>query len=455
MSPSVAPQQADLPSRPENALADGLKPALKGALSSLNIQLDQELVRYRYAKRGEARPTKAPHFLSRRRSLNLIGEHAQSTRSHQSTPGAAMPPPPPPNPRLREDSEQTKRSVLPLTGAIAPTEDTATSTSEVAALRSALVTQPTPTQNEYLASSEALLDSFSRTEPGPIPDTVMYSPKSRWVDHLNTPLGLGALMLLLVASAGFGFVLVNPVAVRHLVEHTPLARIWPDSEEDANAEENSTDSSDDISPDAVQASRPPNPLSPDLSQKEFTNLDLNSLSTLPSETFPASEGITGPTSDDDEESAKSQPETGNVENAPSAPRTSQNATPKAEIPTTTTIPRTTTPPPSRPAPSAAPTSNQPTPQSATTSTSTPPAAPATVTTGNANGDQPVSPYYVVTDYTGDPSLATAREAVEDAYVRNFETGARIQLGAFSSEEAAATLVEELQTQGINAEVQTP
>ena len=67
----------------------------------------------------------------------------------------------------------------------------------------------------------------------------------------------------------------------------------------------------------------------------------------------------------------------------------------------------------------------------------------------------MSSYYVVSDYTGDPSLDEAREVVGDAYVRNFDVGARIQLGAFSSEEGAAALTEELNNQGIEAQIYEP
>jgi hypothetical protein len=62
---------------------------------------------------------------------------------------------------------------------------------------------------------------------------------------------------------------------------------------------------------------------------------------------------------------------------------------------------------------------------------------------------------VVTDYTGDPSLEEARTAIDDAYVRNFEVGARIQMGAFNTPEGAAAMIEELENQGIQAEIYEP
>jgi cell division septation protein DedD len=61
-------------------------------------------------------------------------------------------------------------------------------------------------------------------------------------------------------------------------------------------------------------------------------------------------------------------------------------------------------------------------------------------------------YYVVTDYTGDQSLEDARTAVGDAYVRNFSEGARIQMGAFDEEGSAQELVQQLEQQGIPAQI---
>lgn len=60
--------------------------------------------------------------------------------------------------------------------------------------------------------------------------------------------------------------------------------------------------------------------------------------------------------------------------------------------------------------------------------------------------------YVVTPYTGDRSLEEARQAVSGAYVRNFPQGAQVQLGAFSNADSAQSLVQELNSQGIPAQV---
>jgi cell division protein FtsN len=64
-------------------------------------------------------------------------------------------------------------------------------------------------------------------------------------------------------------------------------------------------------------------------------------------------------------------------------------------------------------------------------------------------------YYVVTDYTGDPSLNQARQAVSDAYVRNFNDGAKVQMGSFTDAASAEQLAQDLQQQGVPAKVYHP
>jgi len=433
MSPSAISQSASSPSSLANALADSLQPTLRNALSSLNVQLDHELARYRRAKHGGTVPTRSPQFRARRQSVALAGERPATH--------TVMPPPPPPNPRLATPDTATAApsasATLPTDTAIAAAAQTPTS--EVSALRSALVHRPAPAQDDYLASSEALLQSFEPNYSGPMPDTVTRPPQSRWFEQWNTPLGLGALMLLLVASAGFGFVVVNPVAVRHLVDQTPLARFWSNPE-DAAIAEGDTPPAASGEEGAIAASpevNPLSPLSPDLSQQEFRDLDLGSLSTLPSSAVqPEPDLQATPLSELDT------PDTTAPSNsAGTAPATSAPSPPG---PTTVPYSQATVARPDRPA-------------SAPVSPVRPsePAAPAETAAAAPSSSAPSTPYYVVADYTGDPSLSEAREVVGDAYVRNFDMGARIQLGAFSNASSAAALVEDLRTQGIEAQVYEP
>lgn len=279
MTPSTAPQRPNFaaPSA-HTSLVEGLQPALRSTLSSLNINLDYELARYRYAKRGEAYPGGSPtqFRLRRQPSPNLINVPT-------STPGAragVMPPPPPPNPRLQQIES--------------PPGMTTASASEVAALRSAIVPQPHAAQDTYMPSSAALLENLEQAAPYPGQSPTRQATRRRPKSWL-TPLGLGALLLLLVSSAGLGFLLVNPTAASNLFQQTPLARFFPSDELDSEA--TAENEADVATTDLDETAEPPlTPLSPDLSQREFADLGLNNLSTVPSgETALSDELATAPT----------------------------------------------------------------------------------------------------------------------------------------------------------------
>lgn len=432
MSPSTASQQPTVASnQTQSAVLEGLQPALRSTLSSLNINLDYELARYRYAKRGEPQPGAAPpQFRSRRKtSLELISVPQAASPARKG----AMPPPPPPNPRLQR---------------VASPPGMAEPTSEVAALRSAIVPHTAAPQATYMASSEALLQNFEGSAQ--FPDAApMAAPTTRsWQETWLTPLGLGALLLLLVASAGLGFLLVNPSVASNLFQHTPLARFFPGEESDETATADSVEAEETAT---AELDGPPlTPLSPDLSQREFADLELNTLSNLPS----SSAAIADEPETSREPANPSEEATG--DRVARANRESVNSPQQVnQIPTTTTpAPQPAAPVYRQPAP--APTA-APAPRSAPAETPVQPAPPAAAPApaNGATSQAPQSSYYVVTDYTGDPSLDEARTAVGEAYVRNFDVGARIQMGAFNTPEGAAELTEQLRNQGIEAEVYEP
>jgi SPOR domain len=82
-------------------------------------------------------------------------------------------------------------------------------------------------------------------------------------------------------------------------------------------------------------------------------------------------------------------------------------------------------------------------------------APSVLPTPIAQAPPSASRYYVVTDYTGDPSLSKARQAIGDAYVRNFDDGAKVQMGAFEDSASAEQMARQLQQQGVPAQVYQP
>ncbi len=444
------------------ALHEGLQPVLRNALTSLNVNLEYELARYRQARQGQL-PLRAtpPQFQPKRRSLNLMPvpsprvspSEVLNTSSNDTT--AVTPPPPPPNPRL-----QSQDVAVPQ----------AASTSEVSALRSALVyAGAAPDETGYLASSAALLEAESSAHSFPSPPEPDFTQAPRrGGESFLTPLGLGGFLLLLVGSASFGFALVNPAVVQNLTKNTPLSKLWPLASESGEREESEATkgaiaSNSETSGHPAGQTSPLNPLSPDLSQKEFTRLDLKTLSTVPSGVSPKT-----PTPNSGRQTPL----------APTAPRTPPSAPSRlsatSSVPTVTGIPSTTVAPPQAAFPAPAP-SYEPSPAPTYEPDPAPtyePSPPATIPSNGDNGEAdsagadtyaespttrqaPASNYYVVTDYTGDPSLEAARNAVEDAYVRNFDIGARIQLGAFNTPEGAAALMEALESQGIEAQIYEP
>lgn len=411
------PRQPHAPS----PLDDVLAAPLQSALNSLNVQLERELARYRYARQGQTLPAK-PVFKPRQRPLNLISVAAKAADA-PALQGRPVPPPPPPNPRLQRSP--------------APTASRAGSPQTIPPLGwsgGEIVPQPAPA-NDYMASSEALLDSLADYGAEPMP--AYEPPAPSWTQALATPLGMGALLLLLVVSGGLGYVLVNPAAVSH------LANLWPfGSAPDAAA---GPEGEGGGAPAA--ADRAPADLSPDLSEQEFVQLDLSALSTLPLSAIRPPQLASTPTT-----AVDSTPTTTAI--APEADTDpASTATPTA--PTASTTPSASRPAPTAPRQTSAPAAPAAPRQPAAPPRSAP--APAAAAPAPATTPAPVaaSTYYVVTNYTGDPSLNQARQVVGDAYVRNFPIGARIQLGAFSSEADAAAHADNLAAQGISAEVYNP
>jgi hypothetical protein len=90
----------------------------------------------------------------------------------------------------------------------------------------------------YLESTAALLESAPPSFEASYP-TAYYSDPDYYPDpdyhngadyqislaqRLSTPLGVGALLLLLVGSAGFGYLVTSPTAIDHLRNHAWMQR---------------------------------------------------------------------------------------------------------------------------------------------------------------------------------------------------------------------------------------
>ena len=448
-------------------------PLLQRALASLMVDLEDELLRYRQSRDGSGpvpvgrrplkfrgKPRPAPSLISLK---SPASQAAGPVRPGAAT--VATPPPPPPNPWLH-----TSAYPQPSYG---PATETTSSPQAGQSLGSTLMPyQPMP--QDYLESSEMLLDSapagYEEPDSYNEPD---YQPSL--TRQLATPLGIGALLLLLVGSASFGYLVMSPDAAQHLRNHALLKAFQPNSASDEALTQG----------DAAESGVSPglSGIGPDLSEQEFSNLDLNRISSLPTDsTAPTNQALPAEAESD---LASEKPGVGNDRLASDRPSELGAATMQTQTitalpsarppsPTVARAPRPSTPsaPPSgagaSPPATAQPTARAPQPLQATppaasaappqplATNSAPPRPPAPLTQPAANSVPPASPnHYVVTDYSGSESLESARRVVGDAYVRDFGSGSRIQMGAFSQESSAQNLVNQLQQQGIPAQVYTP
>ncbi|MEM7772563.1 MAG: SPOR domain-containing protein [Cyanobacteria bacterium P01_A01_bin.37] len=304
--------------------------------------------------------------------------------------------------------------------------------------------------DSYLESSEALLRSLDELDddqyqlsPQPSPD----SPRSGFFPSLMTPLGIGSLMLLILSSATLSYVVANPSILGFADRNNPDNPV----------------AFGDSSPSTRSG------IAPDLSSGEFDELDLNSLSAIPRQRqtsildAPLNDVLNDPLATNETTSVDGT-EANALTTAPATPSQIQPLAPQ----------RFASAPAPQPAPAATPpqTSAAPppvivaTPQTSTQSTSgatplppvqppssspaTPESAPVVAT---ATTEQPQEGFvYVVAPFTGDRSLEQAQAAVSGAYVRNFPQGAQVQFGAFSTPERAQNLVQQLNNQGIPAQV---
>lgn len=303
------------------------------------------------------------------------------------------------------------------------------------------------TPEDYLSSSEELLRSIAEEDVELRADR---EPNSM-LETLLTPLGIGSMLLLLLSSTTLGFMIMNPSSLGW----------WTTSQSSTPATANST-------PETQSATAP----SPDLASEEFVDLGLDTLSTLPkparvNSTSTKAKTAPKPTTASRTaltQSAARSTETPTPENLPAAPAPQislSTVVVPAEPPIVAAPSNEPTYQPVAPAPlpPQVPVSPEPisaTPPSIETVPALVPAPTIATAPTSSTPSNPANYYYVVTDYSGDSSLQEARGAVPDAYVRNLPSeGAKVQLGAFNDEMKAQELLQELENQGIQAEVYQP
>ncbi|MBD2345675.1 hypothetical protein [Anabaena subtropica] len=429
----------------------GLNPALAAALASLEVQLEQELTRYRRTRIGmRANSQSRVNSYSNNYPQELADQNATMANTQLSTveikpqtkslplPATSQEKSAPviiksstnnkslqpgsenlsytPTPVVKteiQDKSQPQTTPESNTQIPLPPANSTDSSSIIPAIAQGnqsekLLADDTPAQpDDYLESSEALLRSLTDEQPES-------SQTNNSSDSLLSPLGIGSMLLLLVASLTLGYVVFNPKSLPQL----NLSRLFNGNS--SSSAENPQEVGDN-SQTQLQPELTPIPKYPNLAAKEFPEvrspIDVVGL----------------------------QPK---VQPTPIAP-----ANPIA-------IPAPVIPPAINPLPEAQPLptldasiapSLQPLPQV----TATPPLAmsdapPPVIAEIKPSAD---GRYHIVIDNQNSNALTAARKVVPDAYLSPNST--LIYLATVKTKEEAQQKLKQLQAKGVKARLQQP
>ena len=270
----------------------GINPVLQAALSSLDVQLEEELARYRRQRAG--RPLMSPKGLGRNQTHKPIdlmsvrgGNQPQRPALGMSTaPLASFPlfmvqPGPEASPADETHQQKAQPSPMNIASGASPGMVVADQNQADDNLGIQHGTQPLTPPNEsagrgdlatvgvsqsppedYLESSEQLLRSLAEAETVP-------APKKHFTEKLLTPLGVGSILLLLLSSATAVYFLSNPSSFAALLDRFFGSKTPTPAQN--NIEPKTTSNSGENTP-VVNG--------PDLASDEFVDLNLNTLSHL-------------------------------------------------------------------------------------------------------------------------------------------------------------------------------
>ncbi|MEI2583383.1 hypothetical protein [Scytonema sp. PRP1] len=430
----------------------GLKPPLAAALASLEVQLDQELTRYRRTRTGYrtfSQPRVGISTSSKYQQLTGIHSITDTTKSpledNLQKFGLATPKTSIPTvgqeellvtaetkintPKsVAETQHQVSASVTAADTLLQPQSDTAVSSktqqpqSEATPTDVEAQTIPAPnasivptrikeqsqTQsenvasqddtdkqpNDYLESSEALLRSLTEESKTQKP--------THSNDSLLSPLGIGSMLLLLLASLTLGYVAFNPKSLSQFSLNKLFTQNAP------TTAENTAESGKNVKT-VAQPTLSPIPKYPNLATDEFAEVrDPNDVVSLKPKSQPTATAL---------------PDI-NVQN-PTNRLTVPNVQPPLGL---------NSPPPSTTNPTQTASNTQ--------------QKPDTQIKPSADGF-----YHVIIDNQTDRSFASARQIIPDAYLS--ADGKFIYLGALKSKEKAQELLQELQAKGMKARIQQP
>lgn len=395
-------QLSSVESSPQSSPTPGLNPTLKAVLGNLDVHLEEELTRFR--RQHPSKKTLYTNGASRpkgEKTLDLISVKATGGRTGAYANGASAPSNSPIPGAVEDLNPQQQIS------AAAHASEVETKVSEAKETNYTQEIPPAATfmqPDDYLESSEALLKNLSQ-EPKENPFTSQEAERES--DRLLSPLGIGSMLLLLLASATLGYVVMNPASVSH------LNRLF-EPQKPKVAENNSKTPATGENASRVRGI----PTSPNLAAEEFGELTLRSLSTV-------------------------QPRVASIPSPPPRPQMPVNT--PAAIPSG--VPGSVPLDLSR---SLLP--QQQTLESSTVPVPTSAPTPATRQTKANSASSGENRYLVVMEYSGSRSLNQARKVAANAFVRRLPEGTRIQLASFPTAREARAKVQQLQKQGVSAQL---
>lgn len=429
----------------QKSKTSNLKPVLSAALASLEVQLDEELARYRRTRIAHRTPDQkslgsliaakpqaqsAMTIASSKNQQSLTPEQAaayirEQQASNATPPEVKTPPPPPPAPdtflgvtsnqETKDANSEVSYSLssnqkqgVPFPESINTPEHTAP-TSNQSSIVKADIGENTPPENvslpkndntkqpdDYLESSEALLRSLQEEESPP----QTKKPKSN-NDSLLSPLSIGSMLLLLVSSITFGYIIFNLDDLPSLTFGGLFKR-----NQQVSSNENTENVSD-------------------------VNSGEQKLTPITKNPNLASDALPGINSIDD------------VAGATPKAKPTPIAKPPATAANPAPVERTTT------AEQVSPTAeNTPTPAQPVSETAT------AATPQNLDEIEPSNGgfYNVIVDNTGN-TLASVKKVIPDAYLS--PEGKYVYLGAFKSKDRLKKHLELLKEKGITARVEEP
>ncbi|MBZ8182185.1 SPOR domain-containing protein [Oscillatoria salina] len=385
-----------------------LNPVLQAALSSLDVQLEAELARYR---RRQPQPSRAKQAFQEHYRSKVINAHPEDVTTAQ----LAIAPE-----TQGEVTEETKLSAETGLKSEQPSSDR-----EVVSANedSSLVHQVQPAEEkvepeetinehppeDYLASSEQLLNTLAEEEPAK-------EKKTNPLASLFTPLGVSSMLVFLVASSLLAWALMPEEAWSKL----GLSGIV--SAESETTAPQSLEIKPVVPESPEKTTIPPGP---NLATEEFVELNLSTLSNVKPSPTP-----------------QTNIDSSNLPTAPETPGSQQGSPGPVVIKRSSDLATALLPPSLQPAP--VPPAN-----SAPATTPTNPFPTAQPSPSNSQNNQN---YVVLIDYSGESSLVKARAIAPDAFVRKTASGDKIQMATFTNQADAQRYVQNLKQQGISASV---